>query len=307
MRSLSVMASGLVLLVVAGCAKPAGPCRQSEMLLEPAQLAQPATMKQFVILDGRERKEYDEEHVPGAFLLDCGQWKSAFGDGTDAAGWSKRIGEMGIAADSKVVIYDAKDSNDAARMWWILRYWGVRDVRILNGGWQGWKAASLPTTKEATTPKAAASFQATPTPARLATMQQMLDAVKGQQCQIVDARSTGEFCGIDKKGNKRAGAMPGAKHLDWIDLIDKSTHRFKPADELHRLLAEAGIAIDRPTATYCQSGGRASVMAFALELLGAKDVRNYYQSWQEWSDSDDTPIVVQEAKGNEPATATKEK
>jgi thiosulfate/3-mercaptopyruvate sulfurtransferase len=60
---------------------------------------------------------------------------------------------------------------------------------------------------------------------------------------------------------------------------------------LKRLFDAAGIAIDRPTATYCQSGGRAAVMAYGLELMGAKDVRNYYRSWSEWGNADDTPVV----------------
>ena len=64
--------------------------------------------------------------------------------------------------------------------------------------------------------------------------------------------------------------MPGAKQLEWIDLIDKRTHRFKSAAELKKLFADAGVELDRPTAAHCQSGGRAAVMAFGLELMGGK-------------------------------------
>ena len=296
----------LVLIAAVGCA-PSGAYPRGDLLLEPAELAKPAAMKQLVILDARSRDEYDKEHIPGAIPVDFDVWKSAFGQGTDAEGWGKRIAETGIGGQSKVVIYDAKDSVDAARIWWILRYWGLRDARLLNGGWQAWTAAKLPTATEATAVKPAASFQATPAPARMATKQQMLDLLKEQPWQIVDARSNDEYCGIDKKNNKRGGAMPGAKHLDWVDLIDKSTHRFKPAPELHKLFSQAGIALDRPTASYCQSGGRASVMAFALALMGAKDVRNYYQSWQEWRAADDTPILTPDTPAGKDAPAAKDK
>jgi 3-mercaptopyruvate sulfurtransferase SseA len=51
------------------------------------------------------------------------------------------------------------------------------------------------------------------------------------------------------------------------------------------------VRLDRPTATYCQSGGRAAVMVFGLELMGARQVSNYYPTWAEWSNAEDTPVV----------------
>ena len=86
-------------------------------------------------------------------------------------------------------------------------------------------------------------------------------------------------------------AIPGAVHLEWRELIDPSTHRFKSPDELGKLFKEKNIDLQKPIVTHCQSGGRAAVMAFALELMGAKDVSNYYKSWAEWGNADNTPIV----------------
>ena len=54
--------------------------------------------------------------------------------------------------------------------------------------------------------------------------------------------------------------------------------------------------VSKPAVTHCQSGGRASVLAFTLELMGARDVRNYYKSWAEWGNADDTPVVRPPAK-----------
>jgi thiosulfate/3-mercaptopyruvate sulfurtransferase len=130
----------------------------------------------------------------------------------------------------------------------------------------------------------------------LATKEQLLDSLKESKLQIVDARSEKEFCGIEKLTNKRAGAIPGAKQLEWIDLLDNDTQRFKSATNLRKLFEEAGIALDRPTATHCQSGGRAAVMVFGMELMGAKEVSNYYPSWAEWGNALDTPIVPGKAK-----------
>ena len=131
-------------------------------------------------------------------------------------------------------------------------------------------------------------------PERLATKSQMLDWVKSKKVQIVDARSDKEFCGIDKADNQRGGAIPGAKHLEWSDLIEPKTDRFKSPEELRKLFDKANIQLDRPMASHCQSGGRASVMAFGLELMGASDVSNYYRGWSEWGNASDTPIAVSE-------------
>jgi thiosulfate/3-mercaptopyruvate sulfurtransferase len=245
--------------------------------------------QRFVILDARGRHDYEQGHVPNARWVDAAAWAKAFGQGQDAEGWSKRIGGLGIGPDSRVVVYDANFHKDAARSWWLLRYWGVQDVRLLNGGWQGWTAGACPTEK-GDAPLAPAPFVARAQPERLASKGELLKAL-GDHPQIVDARSEKEYCGVEKLANKRAGAIPGAKQLEWIDLLDPQTHRFKTAAELCKLFGEAGIALDRPTTTYCQSGGRASVMAFSLELMGAKDVSNYYSSWNEWGNADDTPVV----------------
>lgn len=194
-----------------------------------------------------------------------------------------------------MVVYDDSRSKDAARIWWVLRYWGVEDVRVLNGGWSGWKDGKYPVEKAENVAKAV-RFEAKARTARLATKNQLLESLKGGTLQIVDARSEKEFCGTEKLTNKRAGAIPGAKQLEWSDLIDEKSHRFKPAAELRKLFADAGIALDRPTATHCQSGGRAAVMAFGLELMGAKEVGNYYSSWSEWGNAEDTPVVKPKAK-----------
>ena len=111
----------------------------------------------------------------------------------------------------------------------------------------------------------------------------------------MDARSAKEFCGDDVRA-KRGGAIPGAKHLEWTDLLDPRTGKFKPAPELAKVFADAGIDPSKPTTTYCQSGGRASVLAFGLELMGGKDVRNYYRSWNEWGNDPDTPVATPKKK-----------
>ena len=155
------------------------------------------------------RKQYAEGRVPGAVWVDAAAWAKAFKDGKDAAGWGARIGNLGINADSKVVVYDNHSFNDAARIWWILRYWGVDDVRLLNGNWTTWKKTGLTIETGKPKPPSPVAFTAQPRSRRLATKGLVLASLKDSSLQIVDARSEGEFCGIDKLKNKRPGQSPG--------------------------------------------------------------------------------------------------
>ncbi|HVR73993.1 MAG TPA: sulfurtransferase [Planctomycetota bacterium] len=275
---------------------PDGDYPRRDLLVEPANAAKPELRDRAVLLDARDRKKYEEGHAAGAVLVDAAAWAKAFGDGKDAAGWTRRIGALGLSPGSTVVVYDDAASKDAARIWWILRYWGFEDARLLNGGWKAWKAAGLPVETGAPKARAASYVELKPQSERLATKARLLESIKKGDLQVLDARSTAEHCGTEKTA-KRAGAIPGAKHLDWVELIDKKTERFKHADELRRLFKEAGIDLAKPAAAHCQSGGRASVAAFAMELMGSRDVSNYHASWAEWGNADDTPVVPGKAKG----------
>src|SRR5437764_1324078 len=93
-----------------------------------------------ILLDVRSEFEYVAGHVPGAYRVDVARWNKAFTAGPDRKTWAELLAPFGITPDKTVVVY-GEDLRDTARVWWILRYWGVRDARILNGGWQAWQAA----------------------------------------------------------------------------------------------------------------------------------------------------------------------
>lgn len=290
MRLLLTSLSSLVLFAATHAIAAEADYPRGELLLEPSQLAKPTSADRFVILDVRSAEAFQKAHIPGAVHIDHASWKAAFDDGNDAAGWSKRIGQLGITRATPVVLYDDADMKNAARIWWLLRYWGVQDARLLNGGWHAWQAQDLPTTDKPTPPAKAVDFQAEAQEARLADKDQLLKLLGSGKLQIVDTRSFAEFCGTATGNNQRGGAIPNAKHLEWNELIDDKTHRFKPPAEISKLFEKAGIDPQRPVATHCQSGGRASVMVFGLELMGGNDVRNYYRGWSEWGNVKDTPI-----------------
>lgn len=280
--------SSLVLLMAAA-ENPAGYARP-ELLIEPADLTKESA-KGLHVLDARGKGKYLDGHFPGAVWVDATTWARSFGEGDDQDGWEKRIGLLGLTVETPVAVYDDSQSKDAARVWWILRYWGFKDVRLVNGGWKGYTATGGAVQKGEVLARPTSSHLV-PRRDRLAKKGELKEAVKNEagRPQIVDTRSRGEYCGTEEHA-KRNGAIPGATHLEWSDTLDPKTGRFKNADELAKMFKQAGIDPAKPSVTYCQSGGRASVMAFVLELTGGKDVRNYYKSWAEWGNDSDTPVV----------------
>jgi thiosulfate/3-mercaptopyruvate sulfurtransferase len=282
----------LSVLLAAADEKPATYAKPN-LLVEPAALANSDANAKFAILDVRGQDDYDKGHIPGALRVDADAWSKAFrGENRDA--WVKRIGGLGIDTSTPVVVYGTR-LPQTARVWWILRYWGVKDVRLLNGGWSGYRAAKGETSTAILKPtRKRPALKAEND--RLATREQLLSWLKeGKAGQIIDTRSEGEFCGETEKA-RRSGAIPTAKHLEWSDMIEKKTGRFKSAAEMSKLFKEAGIDPAKPATTYCQSGGRAAVMAFVVELTSGKPARNYYRSWSEWGNDTKTPIVKPKKK-----------
>jgi thiosulfate/3-mercaptopyruvate sulfurtransferase len=276
---------------------------RGELLVSPSQLSKELLRSQSpaIVLDVRPKADYEAGHVPNAQWLSVSDWSKSFDDGSDPEAWTRRIADLGIANRTEVVVYDDGNAKDAARVWWLLRYWGVKNARLLNGGFAAWRSENLPLQNESPDPPQPGSFKAEPQKDRLATKQSILTSLKeGGKLQIVDARSEGEFCGTEPGANKRGGAIPGAKNLEWNELIDPDTKKFKTADELRTVFKDAGIELDRPTAAHCQSGGRSSVMTFGMELMGADHVANYYRSWAEWGNADDTPIEPGKPKTRKP-------
>ncbi|MBI3411303.1 MAG: sulfurtransferase [Planctomycetes bacterium] len=285
-------ASALSIGMILGVAQPAQEYPRPELLVEPTDLAKQGVNTR--ILDARTKAKYDKGRVSGAVWVDHDAWNKAFASGQDADDWARRIGQLGIDNKTRVIVYDDAMAKDAARIWWILRYWGVQDARLVNGGFPACEAASVPLSKkqaEVTEARCAVNRET----GRLASKDDMLGIVKDKKVQIVDARSEKEHCG-EVKFAKKGGAMPGAVHLEWNEALDPKTQKFKNASELAKLLKDAGIDAARPIATHCQSGGRSSVMVFTLELMGAREVSNYYRGWSEWGNSDDTPIITPKSK-----------
>lgn len=270
-----------------------------ELLAEPDWLQEHANDPGVRIIDCATLEAYRRAHIPGAvqlpvhyYIKEQGPPGSEHGTFVMPQGeFESLMGSLGVDNDTLVVTYDDNNALVASRLWWVLRYYGHTKAKVLNGGWHRWLTEGRPVTFHATRPPRA-TFRANPDRTIYASAEDLLAVHNDPSCNILDARTDGEWEGTNDRGNRRAGRVPGAKHLEWVRFVETSdTRRFLPADELQRLLDEAGIDRAKPTITYCQGGIRAAHAAFVLELLGYENVKVYDGSMRDWANRDDTPLV----------------
>jgi thiosulfate/3-mercaptopyruvate sulfurtransferase len=280
--------SGFPIIVLAVVLMDPGE-RQSSSLVSFDELQNRLDDSHLRLVDARPRPEYDKGHIPGAVWVDVKaveKMAARPGGLTDRAGWESWIEPLGIGPDSRVLVYDAHRQLDAARLWWLLRYFGVEQVGLIDGGFPLWQKQGRPVSAEI--PKV--EPRAFPIRFRagwLATRGDVLKALKEGKARVIDARSEAEHTGTVKR-SKRGGHVPTACHLEWAQLVD-AEGRFLDETTLRDQLARAGVKPGEPVITHCQGGGRASVDAFVFERLGFPN-RNYYLGWSDWGNVDETPI-----------------
>ncbi|SIO56014.1 thiosulfate/3-mercaptopyruvate sulfurtransferase [Singulisphaera sp. GP187] len=252
------------------------------------------------VLDARPKADYDKGHIPGAVWVDARAVATMAvknpGVLTDRKAWESWLAPLGIGPKTDVLVYDANRQLDAARLWWLLGYLGVERAGLINGSFPLWVAENRPVTTEVATVEPS-SVEVRFRKDRNATRAEVLAAIASKSALIVDARSRGEYDGIEKRA-KRGGHIPAACHLEWSDLVGKDGRFLEEAD-LHARLAKAGVNASEPVITHCQNGGRASVNAFVLDRLGFK-ARNYYLGWSDWGNAEETPVDVDVASKPSP-------
>jgi len=250
---------------------------------EVKQLVDVADKTEVILLDVQDHDAFSKAHLPGARWIDVAGWKAAAmaddGNGlTNQQRWTELGSELGLARDGRIVVYGGALPN-AARVWWLLKYLGCQHVSLMDGGIDVWRKQQFPVTgMPAAFQKS--KFQPAFQKQRLARIDNVKQAVQDGNLFVFDTRSKAEFA---------AGRVPGAAHLEWVRLLaDDGT--FKSAAQLRRMFQALHLQPQHTAVTYCRSGGRASVEAFALELAGYKNVQNYFCSWQEYSSDADAPV-----------------
>jgi thiosulfate/3-mercaptopyruvate sulfurtransferase len=241
-------------------------------------------------LDARDQAAFDAGHAPGAVRVPLDEWdkaaKSATVGFSDAAYWSGALSALGLDPSGTAVAYDTGAMTNAARVWFILQYFGLKCL-IANGGWPALSAAGeLPTGGAAAT----ASVRATPGAGAVGvvdreTLKRQLDGA----AHVFDSRTLREYTGEDARGRPRAGHLPGARHLSHVDLMENGVVR--SASVLHGMLERVGFGPGDHIVTHCEGGGRAALAAAAAARAGFDDVRVYYLSFADWARDESCPIV----------------
>ena len=242
---------------------------------------------------------YERGHIQGAVNF---KWHTDLVDPVkrDIASkenFEKLLRQAGINNDSTIIIYG--DSNNWFAAWgaWVFDIYGVKNVKLLDGGRKKWEAEKRPLTPLATQ-VAAGNIKVSD--ANNALRARLIDVVavanKKSDTALVDIRSSDEFTGkvIAPAGVQelaiRAGHIPGAVNVPWGQAVAEDG-TFKSAEELRKVYAAVGIDGKKPIITYCRIGERSSHTWFALSKILGYNVRNYDGSWTEYGNSVGNPVI----------------
>jgi thiosulfate/3-mercaptopyruvate sulfurtransferase len=241
-------------------------------------------------------RAYAQGHLPGAIYAHLDRDLSATKTGRNGrhplptrADWAATLARLGVTPARAVVVYDAQGGMYAARAWWMLLWAGHRDVRVLDGGLQAWKAAGGAVEAGVVSPVAA------PAPYPLGdslvasvdadTLQKSLGRVT-----VLDARAGERYRGEVEPLDARAGHIPGARNRFFKDNLDASG-RFRPAAELRATFESFGAA-PADVVHQCGSGVTACHNLLAMEAAGLPGSVLYPGSWSEWSSDPSRPVAV---------------
>ena len=268
-----------------------------DLLVDTAWLAQHLNDPNVRIVDLRPRG-YGDGHVPEAVWLDNNWIRNPKAPPTflpTPQEFEALMSKLGISNTTRVIAYDERGGIYAARLWWILNYYGHSNVALLDGGWTKWTAEQRPTNAVTPAP-AAAKFTVKPGTVKVATADQVRAAIGNPGIKLIDARTPGEIDGKDLRNIKRGGFIESSIPLYWEDTLDPATRTFKPAVEIAKLYRDKGITASDNVTVYCQVGMRASHDLFTLALIGhdLTKLSNYYGAWEEWGNRDDTPIKTKQ-------------
>jgi len=242
---------------------------------------------------------YDTGHIKGAIGLDWRKDLQArpIRDLLSKDALEALLSSKGISADDAVIVYGDNNNWFAAWFVWNLKYYGHKDVRLINGGRKKWQDEGRELVTDAPSVKAATYRAGQPNKAIRALRDEVLGELGKAGVVLVDVRSPKEYSGellapenLPQEGAQRGGHIPGAANIPWGQAV-REDGTFKPVEELRALYEGKGVTSDKAVIAYCRIGERSSHTWFVLHyLLGYPNVRNYDGSWTEWGSLIAAPI-----------------
>lgn len=246
------------------------------------------------VLDGRQ--DWEKSHIPGAAYLHMLEDLSAPQSGLpynlpSAERMTEVLSSIGVDDDTTVVLYGGSYFPAITRAWWVMSASGLKDVRILNGGWKQWLADGRPVSSER--PEFhKGSFRAQQVESLLADRQDVGAAIDDASTAIVNALSPEQFAGTGGSHYGRAGRIPGSINVPTRDLFGKYSSMLAPYDKLEAMMSAAGLFERERVIAYCGGGIAASTTVFTLTMLGHPEVRLYDRSLLEWSNQPELPMIT---------------
>jgi thiosulfate/3-mercaptopyruvate sulfurtransferase len=250
-------------------------------------------------VDYDPKANYHLGHIPGSVLFD---WKKDINDPLSRNIISKEsceelLRKSGINEDTTLILYGDFNNWFAAFAFWVFKYYGYKDVRIMNGGRKKWLEEDRSIDRTIPT-YSTGNFKASSPDEKIRTyLNHVSESLKNKQSILVDVRSPAEFTGevtapaeYPTEHAQRGGHIPTAINIPWGKAV-KEDGTFKSPEDLMKLYKENGILPDKEVISYCRIGERSSHTWFVLKyLLGYPDVKNYDGSWTEWGNMIGNPI-----------------
>jgi len=243
--------------------------------------------------------EFVEAHIPGAVFFNIDEIADTSSGLPhmlpDPKVFAESMEALGLGDGMRFVVYDTLGLFAAARVWWTLRAYGVRDVAILDGGLPKWLHEGRPIEAGEAKP-----IPRTFTPhldsGVVASLDDVRKAITSGSAQILDARPADRFEGRapEPRPGLKSGHMPGALNLPFVEIIENG--HLKSGEALIAALKAHGVDLAKPVITTCGSGVTAAILALAVEQAGGKVAGLYDGSWAEWGGRDDCPVVTVPAK-----------
>ncbi|MFE6842976.1 sulfurtransferase [Streptomyces sp. NPDC057686] len=266
----------------------------------PELMAELARSRPPVLLDVRWqlggpnlRSEYEAGHLPGAVYVDLDRELAgpAGAGGRHPLPQPEEFGAVmrraGVSADAPVVVYDGGQGWAAARAWWLLRWTGHTDVRVLDGGLAAWTAAGGSLEVDAVTVEEG-DFK--PNPGAVGLLDADAAAALARSGILLDARAGERYRGEVEPIDRVGGHIPGAVSAPTTQNVG-ADGRFLAADALRARFAALGVSGEAPVGVYCGSGVSGAHEVLALEVAGIAAAL-YAGSWSEWSADPARPVAT---------------